>query len=366
MAVSTLFLQTTQDETNAYADTTFYLDVPMQLPTYKLSVASFFFRPKLVLSEQEYIKVRLRTGRNQNALILAPFVNDWMILPDGEPGVWEGYDIFVTVPLTNIEFNPGFDIENLDNMLNKQVQFRLRHYQRDWQQVTSMEDVPKSNETENVYSCEVGEGKVYYYKVPIENGQEKEKYKDYTVSVEMLTDIVENNKLLVGVNMNLTWDVPDTCNWQITEFEILEVSPVFSRLTGITPSGLFTRDHVNRDDKSVVNVLSYVTTKIFHPQYFNYMTLTCNKVYNTASIVNQTEYNTAISDSSKFYQSQVMGYMVNTCASTNVISVGMPTANEYLINPSDFNSIRFTLHYDNGDPVKLHSPMTIVLNVMPI
>ena len=99
--------------------------------------------------------------------------------------------------------------------------------------------------------------------------------------------------------------------------------------------------------------------------YWNYITLSCNKAYNTGNVVKQERFNQDIEESSHFYKAQILGYMPNNVYSDDAMQTGMATANQYLINPADFNSIRFWLNYDNGEPVKLCTPMTIVLNITP-
>ena len=143
---------------------------------------------------------------------------------------------------------------------------------------------------------------------------------------------------------------------EIAGVEITEVSKALQYFSGLEPCKLTSEAH---------SPYSTIAPHTYNPHYWNYITLSCNKSYNTGNVVNQERFNTDIDESSQFYKGQILGYMPNNAYDPEAMQTGLATANEYLIQPADFNSIRFWLNYDNGEPVKVCSPMTIVLNMMP-
>lgn len=357
MSVSTVFLQTTEDEHNTFADTTFHIDLPMLQPTYKLSVASFMFRPAIVLGEHEYLKVRFTFDRDASNAVSFPNTleykfgtNDW--------GKWTD-PLELTLDIGLLQYQSGFDQDQLTQLMTKKIQFDMTRRTIEWTELKEGDKVPENDDT-HVYKSVTKDNKTWYY----------DEKTVTTIAQKLTLDIVftwsAKNRLVMYVLKPLVYhDNNNKCYWNLTSFEILEISPALAHLTGITPKIPFIETNEKVSDAST-QVFKATMRKPFNPQYWNYITLTCNKVYNTAAIVNQTHYNTQPNEATQFYKCQIMGYMVNQSPSQTYITTGIPTSNEYLISPSDFNSIRFNLHYDNGEPVMLYSPMTIVLNIAPV
>ena len=358
MAVSTVFLQTTEDDSNTFADTTFHIDLPMLLPTYKLSIATFMFRPSIILGEDEYIKVRFKLDRDASNALTFPHNLEYKF-ENGEWGNWKDQIIEASIPIGMLQYNSGFDHETLTEKMNKTIQFEMTQRTVTWVELGENGEVPNDTET-STYKTVTKDDKRWYY------DEKAIKTNTHKITMEIVTESSPKNRLVMYVLKPLSYhNKNDKCYWNITSFELIDISKALSHLTGITPGIPFTETNEKVSDKST-QVFKTTMQKPFNPQYWNYITLTCNKVYNTATIVNQTYYNTTPSEATQFYKCQIMGYMVNQSPTQQYITTGVPTSNEYLITPSDFNSIRFNLHFDNGEPVKLYSPMTIVLNITPV
>ncbi|OHT06457.1 hypothetical protein TRFO_25480 [Tritrichomonas foetus] len=153
--------------------------------------------------------------------------------------------------------------------------------------------------------------------------------------------------------------------------EIVDISPKTSFITGfekgqrIEMSFKEAHDHCEKY-KLKAELLSFESNKIFRPYYWQYITLHCSKVYNNGFCINQTEPINSPGLTGKFYRNDILGFLNNSCVSNQYLVSGYGTANTYTIAPSDFNMIRFSLYFDNGEPVELLSPMTIILNLNQI
>ena len=363
MSVSTVFLQTTEDNGNTFADTTFHIDLPMLQPTYKLSVATFMFRPVIILGEQEYMKVRFTIDRDLSFPLNYPDVFGYKFT-GGDWGDWEpllrGQVFELAIPIGQLPYNSAFDTDSLTSLLTKKIELEQTRLITDFVALDDLQSNLPPDDANHTYKV-VGNGlQMWYY------DEKSARTSTVKLSLEIAFDLTDTNRLEMYVMKPLVYhDNNNKCYWNLTSFEITELSPALARLTGITSDVTFTELNKTMDKQSR-QVFYSLMRKPFNPQYWNYITLTCNKVYNTASIVNQTHYNVQPNEATEFYKCQIMGYMVNQSPMKTYITTGAPTANEYLITPSDFNSIRFNLHYDNGEPVMLYSPMTIVLNISPV
>ena len=125
MAVSTVFLQTTEDEANTFSDTTFHIDLPMLLPTYKLSIATFMFRPSIILGEDEYIKVRFKLDRDASIPLQFLEKHSYKV-NNGDWGEWTTQFYEATIPVGTLEFSAGFDSNVLSELITKNVHLGLQ------------------------------------------------------------------------------------------------------------------------------------------------------------------------------------------------------------------------------------------------
>ena len=358
MSISTVFLQTTEDNSNTFADTTFHIDLPMLQPTYKLSVASFMFRPAIILGENQFIKVRLKLDRDASNALTFPNVLEYCF-DEKDWGEWKDQVIEAVIDVGTLQYQSGFDNETLTQLVTKKVEFNMTRRTIAWVELSEGEPVPTPEEGQSFKVVSKDNKRWYYDEKTVTTIPTK-------LSVEVVFTWNAKNRLEMYVLKPLVYhDNNNHCYWNLTSFELTDISSVLSHLTGITPNIRFIETNEKVSDKST-QVFKASMVKPFNPQYWNYITLTCNKVYNTATIVNQTRYNTQPNEATEFYKCQIMGYMINQSPSQTYITSGVPTSNEYLITPADFNSIRFNLHFDNGEPVQLYSPMTIVLNISPV
>ena len=100
MAVSTIFLQTTNEGENEYGDTTFAIHVPAKDKSYKLSVASFMFRPKFIIMDtNEYMTLQLSIRRNYPNTYPNSYLDATFFYP-------LTVDIRIAVP-QDVNFNPS-------------------------------------------------------------------------------------------------------------------------------------------------------------------------------------------------------------------------------------------------------------------
>ena len=357
MSISTVFLQTTEDNSNSFADTTFHIDLPMLQPTYKLSVATFMFRPAIILGENQYIKVRFTLDRDGSNALTFPNTLDHRF-NDGEWGKWD-VPIEAILDVGTLQYQSGFDDATLTELCTKKIQFTTTRRIIAWNELAEGDRVPE-NDAEHTYVSVTKDNKTWYYDEKVVT------HIDTKLTIEFAFRWTAKNRLEMFALKPLKYhDNTNRCYWNLTSFEITDISSALSHLTGITANIPFIAASEKVIDVSV-QVFKATMLKPFNPQYWNYITLTCNKVYNTATIVNQTHYNVQPNEATQFYKCQIMGYMINQSPTQTYITTGVPTSNDYLITPSDFNSIRFNLHFDNGEPVQLYSPMTIVLNITPV
>ena len=343
MSVSTIFLQTTNEGDNEYGDTTFSIHVPVKEKSYKLSVASFMFRPKIILmDETEYLTFKISISRD--------YANDY---DDNE--VTFKYDHHLTLKCgvkESIPFNPSkTDVTAMQQLLpDGYVIPILIQYQSTDQQwyegrfVYKFENLTWKVTSDNYLTLTYDQGKF---------AESNLFYAEY--------DTDENHQPI----QPLSRDTVSQCNFIITDFELTDISPKLSYFTGLTPTTCTVTQRYDIDIMENVDIYYLKGFRCYNPHYWNYITLSCNKSYNTGNVVNQERFNTDIDESSQFYKGQILAYMPNNAYAPEAMQTGMATANEYIIQPADFNSIRFWLNYDNGEPVKLCSPMTIVLNMMP-
>ena len=359
MSISTVFLQTTEENSNSFADTTFHIDLPMLQPTYKLSVASFMFRPSIVLGEKEYIKVKFKVDRDASMGLTVPDTFRYKF-ENGEWGEWKEQELEATIDIGTLQYSSGFDQSTLTELVSKKVEFDMVYRRIEQFIEATTPEIPPIPPDDKLTATVEKDGRTWFYD-PTTATETTSK-----LTIEFVFLWTPQNRLeMYALKPLLYHGKTDKCYWNLTSFEITDISPALRHLTGITTNVSFKESNEKVSDKSL-QVFKGVMTKPFNPQYWNYITLTCNKVYNTATIVNQTHYNTQANEATQFYKCQIMGYMVNQSPTQTYISTGVPTSNEYLITPADFNSIRFNLHFDNGEPVKLYSPMTIVLNISPV
>ena len=346
MTVSTIFLQSTNEGENEYSDTTFAIHVPAQNKSYKLSVASFMFRPHIILMDtSDYMTLELEITR------LYP--------PDYDKTVGtfylDAYRVQLQVPVSQvIKFNPSQkDVTDLKDVFTKSLHLKIPI------------GVKKK-------------GKILYnhYKIP------------YSITTGFSYSMTPDNRLeLVFWARGLDYkqldpthtpmktedredrDAEDQLVFKFTSCKLVDISPKLAHFTGLKP-GVFNEQpqyfEIPAWEKTQMFYdFSLTAPRCYNPQYWNYITLSCNKTYNSGNIVNQERFNSDIDESSQFYKGQILAYMPNNAYAPEAMQTGMATANEYIIQPADFNSIRFWLNYDNGEPVRLCSPMTIVLNMMP-
>ena len=358
MSTSTVFLHTTEENGNSFADTTFHIDLPMMLPTYKLSVATFMFSPAIILGENQYIKAHLTLDRDASNALVFPHTLEYKF-EDYDWGDWQDKTIEAIIDVGTLEYQSGFDTAALTELVSKKIEINMSHRSIKWIELPEGESVPKSDDAHS-YITVSKDNKTWYY------DEKTITTETFKITVEFVFVWNKKNRLEMYALKPLVYhnDI-NKCSWNITSFALDDISSELSHLTGITRGVTFSETNEKVSDKSL-QVFKAVMVKPFNPQYWNYITLTCNKVYNTATIVNQTHYITQPNEATQFYKCQIMGYLVNQSTLKTFITTGVPTSNEYLITPSDFNSIRFNLHFDNGEPVKLYSPMTIVLNISPV
>ena len=329
MTVSTIFLQTTNEGENEYGDTTFAIHVPAQDKAYKLSVASFMFRPHIVLMDTgESMTLRLTIER---------------IYPDdyGDQGTFEiDKDTPVTTTFTveaPVKFNPSkTDVTEMKELFSGEYNLQLTAGFTKYQGGTLY----------HYYT-------LHYHLTGLQWTTTVDNRLQLTFNKPTFNydDIVLGRVPTLNPEHYLERDDLTQLAFRITDCELIQITPQLSHFTGL---------HCN---STKANIL--LGTRVYNPQYWNYITLSCNKAYNTGNIVNQERFNSDIDESSQFYKGQILAYMPNNAYAPEAMQTGMATANEYIIQPADFNSIRFWLNYDNGEPVKLCSPMTIVLNMMP-
>ena len=345
MAVSTIFLQTTNEGENEYGDTTFAIHVPAIDKSYMLSVASFMFRPKFILMDtNEYMTLQLSIRRNYpntypNSSLDATFFYPLTV------------DIRIAVP-QDVNFNPSkTETTAIKDIFTIRPEIKL---QCQWK--SSPTSSVSYDVTLHYEFREIGWILNSDNRLTLEYTQQELNYDAYIYN--------EGHEIL------LPRDKPDQLRFYITDCALKEITPKLAHYLGLS-SGQFIKSEPIRiaemEHYGYTFVYNYSLTgnRCYNPHYWNYITLSCNKSYNTGNIVNQERFNSDIDESSQFYKGQILAYMPNNAYAPEAMQTGMATANEYIIQPADFNSIRFWLNYDNGEPVKLCSPMTIVLNMMP-
>ena len=329
MTVSTIFLQTTNEGENTYGDTTFSIHVPAKDKSYKLSVASFMFRPHIILlDETEHITFKLSIARD--------YPND--------------YNTQLTTFKYQHEVNVQCDVKGLIPFNPSKTDTTvMTAILAEGYEIAVPFEYESTTHPDNWYN-----GTLYYKLLNLTWEITKDNHLKLDYKQQALE---EENRLSVAYDdpdeLIYLRDSPEKLIFGINKIEIAEITPKLAYLMGWTSySYNKSYDQITGD-------------RCYNPQYWNYITLSCNKSYNTGNIVNQERFNSDIDESSQFYKGQILAYMPNNAYAPEAMQTGMATANEYIIQPADFNSIRFWLNYDNGEPVKLCSPMTIVLNMMP-
>ena len=156
----------------------------------------------------------------------------------------------------------------------------------------------------------------------------------------------------------------------VYKIEILDITDKLSEITGfvkgqVKEETLVDAKHEIDKKEQKADYLIIRANNMFKPYDFDYLTISCDKVYNTGYIVNQNKYISNPSESTSFYQNQIIGYLMNTVCSNQYMTTGYGFPNKYYIKTSDFLNIRFTLRYDNGEKVDLQSPLTLVLTLSP-
>ena len=332
MTVSTIFLQTTNEGENEYGDTTFAIHVPAQDKAYKLSVAAFMFRPKMIFMENQYITFQCKVLLQ----VSVPDSDMDNIYSIRLRKARENTCTFTLHIPQAIPFNPSkTEVTQMKDIVTGQVQIELPYEERstptdEWQR--------KTIKTQYDFSWL--------------NWSQTD---DYRIKITTYPHRFESTSWLFIPSFECGLSAEEV-SFLITDMCILDISPQLRYFSGLEPASFTT---IDSQPPTLIGVRAY------NPQYWNYITLSCNKAYNTGNIVNQERFNSDIDESSQFYKGQILAYMPNNAYAPEAMQTGMATANEYIIQPADFNSIRFWLNYDNGEPVKLCSPMTIVLNMMP-
>ena len=338
MAVSTIFLQTTNEGENEYGDTTFAIHVPAKDKSYKLSVASFMFRPKIILMENQYIDLKLRMRPRWNPEV---FTADRIEQLHASFQFWSAVQKHRYHIQEPIQFNPSkTEVTQMKDLITGTI--------------TLANDVDYVTANHTV----LAEGYIYVH-IDLNDVFNWSITPDYKLQLVIQDPYIATNITIAEDPTGLLAEQikPGDLTFELTDWSITDISPEFQYFSGLRPS----------DFQRSSDYTSYILTAphTFNPHYWNYITLSCNKSYNTGNIVNQERFNSDIDESSQFYKGQILAYMPNNAYAPEAMQTGMATANEYIIQPADFNSIRFWLNYDNGEPVKLCSPMTIVLNMMP-
>ena len=350
MTVSTIFLQTTNEGDNEYSDTTFSIHVPAQDKSYKLSVASFMFRPHIILMDTtDYMTLELEVRRLHPPDYDAIGTTFWL----------QSYPTVVTIKIPvshTIKFNPSQkEVTHLSDIFTEKMRI----------------EIPvktKRAQLSTTYSWTVS--------YTVTKGFTYEETADNRLKLSLTTryvDVFNLDEVAASMIPNYYYDerdAPGNLVFQFVHCKLVDISPRLSYFTGLKPATFNETKHsitVPNWNNKLYSFYDFDTTAphCYNPQYWNYITLSCNKTYNSGNIVNQERFNTDIDESSQFYKGQILAYMPNNAYAPEAMQTGMATANEYIIQPADFNSIRFWLNYDNGEPVRLCSPMTIVLNMMP-
>ena len=350
MSVSTIFLQSTNEGTNEYGDTTFSIHVPALDKSYKLQLATFMFRPKIILMD------------DTEQMIIRPTVHAYP------------QDRSFTEPVdTSYEDNDWcFVITTADITFNVYKPYQFQPSKTDQAEMKSL-FVADESEISNQWfinlTCILRLDTItrtFTLKFPLKD-MTWELTTDYKLvwkfaAMEFKVDDIINQEIISSWNVFVS-EVEelhlDQLIFRIDALELISITPNLAYFSGLNTGLNAVKSSKTKPEMTITGLRAY------NPHYWNYITLSCNKSYNTGNVVNQERYNNDIDDSSQFYKAQILGYMSNNAYAPEAMQTGMATANEYLINPGDFNSIRFWLNYDNGEPVKLCSPMTIVLNMMP-
>ena len=338
MAVSTIFLQTTNEGENEYGDTTFTIHVPAKDKSYKLSVASFMFRPKIILMENQYIDFSFVMSPRWNPETFTP---EWIEQLKTSFSFWPYMTKFRYHIREPIQFNPSkTEVTQMKDLITGTITLT--------NQVT-YRDADNTILAEGRVRLHIDLNDVFNWSIT----------PDYKLQLAIQNPYIVTNITIIEDSTGLLTEriKPGDLTFTLYSWSITDISPEFQYFSGLRPS----------DFQRSYDYTSYILTAphTFNPHYWNYITLSCNKSYNTGNIVNQERFNSDIDESSQFYKGQILAYMPNNAYAPEAMQTGMATANEYIIQPADFNSIRFWLNYDNGEPVKLCSPMTIVLNMMP-
>ena len=332
MTVSTIFLQTTNEGDNEYGDTTFAIHVPAKDKSYKLSCASFMFRPKIILMENQHITFQVKVFLQTTV----PESDMDALYSSRLRKARDNTSTFTLQINQAIAFNPSkTEVTQMKDIVQGTLTIELPYEERpspndEWQRKTIKAKYDFSSLTWS-------------------------ETEDYRVKITTHPKRFESSSWLVVPSFECGLN-GDQISFLISEMAIVDISPQLRYFSGLEPAPFKQIDS---------QPFTLIGARAYNPHYWNYITLSCNKSYNTGNVVNQERFNTDIDESSQFYKGQILAYMPNNAYAPEAMQTGMATANEYIIQPADFNSIRFWLNYDNGEPVKLCSPMTIVLNMMP-
>ena len=157
----------------------------------------------------------------------------------------------------------------------------------------------------------------------------------------------------------------------VTKIIIEDISEKLSEITGFVKNQIKEKSYIQSEfnvyqKQAKAEYLCIRGAKLFKPYFFEFITLSCNKVFNTGSIFNLNEVLPDPNKSSEYFRNQMVGYLMNTVSSNQYMTTGYGFPNTYYIKAGDFLNIKFTLKFDNDEKVELQSPMTIILNLSPV
>ena len=157
----------------------------------------------------------------------------------------------------------------------------------------------------------------------------------------------------------------------VTKIIIEDISEKLSEITGFVKNQIKEKSYIQSEfnvyqKQAKAEYLCIRGAKLFKPYFFEFITLSCNKVFNTGSIFNLNEVLPDPNKSSEYFRNQIIGYLMNTVSSNQYMTTGYGFPNTYYIKAGDFLNIKFTLKFDNDEKVELQSPMTIILNLSPV
>lgn len=309
---TTIILHSNNKNGNTYSDCVFNIHVPLHDQMYRLQLQSFMFRPIFnVITSDDFLRVKLK-------MLYHPALNDNYPKPSNLPQELEQEFHFTCLPLS-FQGN-GYDEKFLNDLMSFKEIFELK-------------DITYN-----------------------------EKY-----DIEILASYFQDtNKIGFGAKAGVFINHINY-DYLVTGIEITGISKRFSYITGFQEgqSEQFTPEDIE-DINIETERLILIGNEIYRPYYWDLISLNCNKVVNIGKIINQTIEVPTIDKSSMFNQYSIIGYVPNSCGNGFSLINGLPTQNKYVIQPASFNMIRFRLLFQNNEPVELLSPMTIILNLIPL